>query len=242
MPPHEVYIETHLGRGYVMEKKRPAKLNIGIELNRAVLEETIKIISPGHTAKNGRTAVQPQTAVSADTATNGYVAGDFQFLNIRCEDFLSSYNFTGREFVYLDPPYVLQTRLSQRAIYEFEYTEADHVRLLEIVLGLNCFVGISGYWSKLYADMLQDWRVVTFTAVTRGNSVATEYLWLNYPEPTALHDYRYLGDDYQERWNLTKRKRRWVKRLKAMPPLERKMMLWAMSEAGFDFPVGAYSQ
>ena len=31
MPPHEVYIETHLGGGAVMRNKRPAGSNIGIE-------------------------------------------------------------------------------------------------------------------------------------------------------------------------------------------------------------------
>ncbi|HDH11789.1 MAG TPA: hypothetical protein ENG83_06285, partial [Nitrospirae bacterium] len=33
MPPHEVYIETHLGGGGVMRNKHPAMRNIGIELD-----------------------------------------------------------------------------------------------------------------------------------------------------------------------------------------------------------------
>lgn len=33
MPPHDVYIETHLGGGSIIRKKRPAKRNITIELN-----------------------------------------------------------------------------------------------------------------------------------------------------------------------------------------------------------------
>jgi len=31
MPPHEVYIETHLGGDAVMRNKRPAERNIGLE-------------------------------------------------------------------------------------------------------------------------------------------------------------------------------------------------------------------
>jgi D12 class N6 adenine-specific DNA methyltransferase len=37
MPPHEVYIEPFLGGGAVMRMKRPARLNIGIDLNAAVI-------------------------------------------------------------------------------------------------------------------------------------------------------------------------------------------------------------
>jgi DNA adenine methylase len=38
MPPHEVYIETHLGGGAVMRNKRPARSNIGIEIDSEVVE------------------------------------------------------------------------------------------------------------------------------------------------------------------------------------------------------------
>ena len=33
MPPHDTYIETHLGGGAIMKRKAPAQRNIGIELN-----------------------------------------------------------------------------------------------------------------------------------------------------------------------------------------------------------------
>jgi DNA adenine methylase len=35
MPRHEVYVEPFLGGGAVMAAKRPACLNIGVDLNRA---------------------------------------------------------------------------------------------------------------------------------------------------------------------------------------------------------------
>ena len=37
MPPHEVYIESHLGGGAIMRYKREAKRNIGIEIDPAVI-------------------------------------------------------------------------------------------------------------------------------------------------------------------------------------------------------------
>ncbi len=39
MPPHDVYIETHLGGGSIIRKKRPAKRNIAIELNPDVIKK-----------------------------------------------------------------------------------------------------------------------------------------------------------------------------------------------------------
>ena len=39
MPPHDIYIESHLGGGAIMQRKPPALRNIGIDLNRRALEK-----------------------------------------------------------------------------------------------------------------------------------------------------------------------------------------------------------
>ena len=39
MPPHETYIETHLGGGAIMKRKPPALHNIGIDIDPQALEE-----------------------------------------------------------------------------------------------------------------------------------------------------------------------------------------------------------
>ena len=59
--------------------------------------------------------------------------------------------------------------------------------------------------------------------------MATEWIWMNYPPPVELHDYRYLGDNFRERERIKKRTKRWVARLKKMPVLERKAFLSAIS-------------
>jgi DNA adenine methylase len=38
MPPHDTYIETHLGGGAIMQRKPPARRNIGIDLDARALE------------------------------------------------------------------------------------------------------------------------------------------------------------------------------------------------------------
>lgn len=37
MPPHEVYIETHLGGGSIIRNKLPARQNIGIEIDPTLI-------------------------------------------------------------------------------------------------------------------------------------------------------------------------------------------------------------
>ncbi len=39
MPPHETFIETHLGGGAIMQRKPPALRNIGIDLDQRALEK-----------------------------------------------------------------------------------------------------------------------------------------------------------------------------------------------------------
>lgn len=38
MPPHDVYIETHLGGGNILERKKPARSNIAIDIDGAVCD------------------------------------------------------------------------------------------------------------------------------------------------------------------------------------------------------------
>lgn len=87
-------------------------------------------------------------------------------------------------------------------------------------------VMISGYASALYAHELTDWRLVTFQAATRGRP-ALEHLWCNFPEPAALHDYRFLGEDFRERERITRKARRWQAKLAKLDRLERQAVLSA---------------
>jgi hypothetical protein len=55
--------------------------------------------------------------------------------------------------------------------------------------------------------------------------------WYNYPEPIALHDYGFLGEDNRDRERIKRKKQRWVNRLHTMPVLEHRALLAAISEA-----------
>ncbi|MEE8206898.1 MAG: DNA adenine methylase [Nitrospinaceae bacterium] len=197
IPPHDIYIEPYLGSGAILRRKRPAPIaNIGID--------------------------RSPKAIAA--------FGDASGFRINCGsalDFLKHFKFTGREFVYCDPPYVRSTRRSTKDIYEFEMTDDDHIELLGVLKTLPCMVMISGYPGEegdLYDYHLSDWRHELFWTRTRGGD-AIECIWMNYPEPTALHDYSFLGVNFRQRERIKRKAKRWANRLAALPPLERLAIL-----------------
>lgn len=141
---------------------------------------------------------------------------------------LAAQTFSADTLIYCDPPYLHETRTNKNQ-YLFEMTDDHHSRLLDILLKLPCMVMLSGYKSDLYTQALP-WRVVTFQAMTRSGKQHTEYLWCNFPEPTKLHDYRYIGSNYRERERIKRKITRWKNRLASMPAQERACLMAAIVE------------
>lgn len=201
IPPHHTYIEPFLGGGAIMRHKRPATRSIGIDIDPAAI-----------------------AAFDGASRNVQLVCGD-------ALAFLRSYPWTGGEFVYADPPYLMEVPSSQRAIYEHEFASTEqHIQLLELLSTLPAMAAVSGYWSSLYATMLTGWRAISFPAVKRSGAIAEEWLWMNYPEPQELHDYSFLGGNFRERERIQRKIRRWEKRLSTMPRLERLAMMAALQD------------
>ena len=81
-------------------------------------------------------------------------------------------------FMYLDPPYVLNTRNGKQ--YAFEMTDADHAKLLEAICSTRAKVMISGYENILYEEYLAEWKKVTFPSKTAYGAKRVEAIWMNY--------------------------------------------------------------
>lgn len=215
MPPHHTYVEPFLGSGAVMRMKRPAPSTIGIDADAAAVEAF-------------RSTSSPELASGAKVKL---IHGD-------ALEFLRSYPWRGGELVYCDPPYVMSSRRQHRPIYRCELTDEQHHELLRTLVQLPrtgpraVMIMVSGYYSALYARYFDAcaWRHVTFQAQTRGGRSATEYVWLNFPEPLELHDYRYLGRDFRERERIKRKKLRWRKKLEGLPALERYAILSEIEE------------
>lgn len=234
MPPHDVYIEAFLGSGAVMRLKRPARLNIGLDLVESqVLTVAAEISANGLCVETMPTSSSLLAATAGPLRTSG--DGIRYRLMWGCAiAFLElvAPKLTMEALLYCDPPYLLST-LSSAGRYEHMLSDVDHRRLLRVLRKLPCMVMLSGYWSQMYADALPDWNTLQFKSMTRGG-LATETVWYNFPTPVALHDYRYLGVGFRERERIKRKKQRWVNRLGRMPVLERQALLAALETVSPD--------
>lgn len=207
MPPHEIYIESFLGAGAVLRHKRPAARSIGIDLDPAALVRWRGDEVPGLKLMHG----DARTILPGCIATSG-AAGS-------------------RTLVYCDPPYLMSTRRAHRRIYRCEMSQdAEHDALLDVLLSLKCMVMLSGYDSALYSERLAQWRRAEFYTTNRAGTRTLESVWMNYPEPAALHDYQFLGEGFRERARIKKKKDRWRANILKMPLLERQAIFAAVAE------------
>ncbi|KAB2913952.1 MAG: DNA adenine methylase [Bacteroidetes bacterium] len=110
-----------------------------------------------------------------------------QIENLDVFELLEKYN-SPNVFVYLDPPYLAETR-NAKNIYKHEFTEGQHRRLLAIANCSKCRIMISGYHCELYEELLtpKKWTLITKTdRNTNYKSKKTECLWVNYPVSNKL--------------------------------------------------------
>jgi DNA adenine methylase len=80
------------------------------------------------------------------------------------EKILDRYDSNSALF-FVDPPYVISTRVGNKAQYRHELTEDDHGRLLRSIKTLSGGVMISGYDHPLYNDELRTWTRIVFDKV-----------------------------------------------------------------------------
>lgn len=199
-PPHLDFIEAFLGSGAMIRRKRPAPgFNVGLDVDAGIIAK--------HVAACDRR---------------------YDVLHLDALAWLNEFLFPARPrhaqtFVYCDPPYLGLTRYRHSM-----KDEEGHRELLRILTTTTAMVMLSGYASELYDEALAAWRRVTFMAQTRGG-MKEEVVWMNYPEPAALHDYRYLGEDYHDRCRIQRKIKRNIAKLAAMPVLERAAVLDAIS-------------
>lgn len=209
MPPHDTYIETHLGGGAIMLRKPPARHNIGIDKDEEALTNFME--------REGYGQIPNLQLVNRDA------------VDVLEKFFLYPPSAGNRVLLYVDPPYLHETRTSN-ARYRCEYQVADHVRLLTCLKSLPPEIRIilSGYPSQLYEELLPSWRSKEFQAMTRGG-VRTEKIWMNYPEGPA-YSHAFAGKDYNDRHRIKRKAERWRAKYAALPPAERLAIMVALNE------------
>lgn len=198
IPPHHTYVEAFAGGAAVFRHMRRSAWAILVEVDQ---------IQADRLRRNA----------GADVVINGC---GIQWLFSAAPDLGSD------AFVYLDPPYLHETRTSNFR-YRCEIGDLDHAAMIEAAKRLSCSVAISGYPSAMYDALLPDWRRLDYVATTRGGP-RVECLWMNYDAPAALHDYSYLGEDREDRRRIKRKIDRLVNTLSNLPGLERGAILAAL--------------
>lgn len=138
IPPHRTYIECFAGSGTVINNKKPAGVNIAVEIDSCIID------------------IYHSTA--AYTVIN---ANAIDWLNT------NAVNFSANTVIYCDPPYPHSVR-SGKDRYKYEMTDTDHLHLLQLLNTLNAKIIISSYPNDLYNRLLSMWTVKTFQSMTHG--------------------------------------------------------------------------
>lgn len=103
---------------------------------------------------------------------------------------------------YCDPPYVHTSRTEGHdAEYASEMNDDDHRALAARLHRCSGLVALSGYGSKLYDELYNDWHKFTMpvTSTAGGSSDRVECLWTNYPlSAQQLSDSKQIAELAQE--------------------------------------------
>lgn len=170
IPPVGIWVECCAGSAAITKRIRPAKEMYVIEKDQAQAQKLVK-----------------------ELGTHAMVScGDFiELLPLNSmleEDY----------FLFIDPPYLFESRTSKQKLYNHEWTGKDHAIFLSWVVNCPAKVMICHPIHGLYSKMLEGWRQVGYEYMSHAGK-RSDCLWMNYPAPSELHDYSYLGDNRTER-------------------------------------------
>lgn len=203
VPVHDIYIEGFAGSAAIFKLKKKAKINMLFEINPDIITPLLKL--------------------SAASVYNldfiNWLQQSSPFLELAAAINLNV-------VMYLDPPYLINSRKSKSKIYKYELTESHHITLLNELLKLNCYVIINCYPNELYSKMLINWNKIEYNVRCHASTVK-EVLYFNFPESIAKNEYTFLGSNYRERAQIKARVSRSIAKLLKLPPDERN---WILSE------------
>lgn len=100
-------------------------------------------------------------------------------------DSIKKFNYDN-VLMYLDPPYVMESRRDKRGQYKHEMTIDDHAALLQVIKYSKAKIIISGYASALYDEELREWNRIELKSNDAQGKATTEVIWMNYDTPRQM--------------------------------------------------------
>lgn len=154
-------IRTNMARGGV-QKHKPGWRHTGPELSTQCFQKTI-----------GKWNKLPKNILDIAIRLK-----DAEIENRDALELIKKYDRSDC-LVYVDPPYLLQTRTKR--IYNIEMeTEEEHKELLKVLLKFSGYVILSGYDSDLYNEILNGWNKLGFKSFAESGKIRKEILWFNF--------------------------------------------------------------
>jgi DNA adenine methylase len=219
IPPHDLYAELFAGHAGVFRKIRRAAFSILNDINPEVMQRW-----------------ENSTSLKDCLVCQDYRQGNLFnkreakpvviLKNTHYKYIIQKLTTANSAFLYLDPPYLMETRKSTQKLYgAFDWPDIrPHEELLAQIKHIAVNTMISSYGNSLYDSELKAWNKTKFNSTTR-RGVREETIYFNYDPPTILHDFSYLGADYRERERIKRKVVRFEEKIKRLPAMERTAIL-----------------
>jgi DNA adenine methylase len=219
IPKHDVYISAFAGQDSVLQRIRKARRAIAVDLDPAPLNwwslqerDELELYQCDAVAW-----LRHEFRLDKFPKASDAISSDHSGCDAKSSD--------STRFVFIDPPYLAETRTSA-ARYRHEFnSRKEHQRLLDTVLQIPAPVMLCSYPNELYNARLSDWRQMDYFSTVRSGARRLERCWMNYDTPKELHDYTFFGGDKREREKIRRRARNWSEGLARMSPHERRAVL-----------------
>lgn len=102
-------------------------------------------------------------------------------------EIIAAYGSHPENLLYVDPPYLGDTRAGSVGQYRHEMMgEPEHAELLDRLLEADAKVVLSGYANPLYDETLSGWNRREFIATSAMGAPRIEVVWFNYDEEPHL--------------------------------------------------------
>lgn len=205
IPPHKAFYSLFLGNCGIVRKIRPADFTLLNDIDPVVMSAWERLNLSG-------------SMDSVYKLMNDPAVDILRALSI----FHNDVALTGGElpedrFIFLDPPYLKDTRKSQVDTYRFEMSVNDHADLLSQIYSMHDHkIMICHYPCSFYDEHLQGWHVKDYFSMTR-NGLAQDRLYFNYDPPRQLHDYGFIGGSFREREKFNRIRSNMVSKLNRLP-------------------------
>lgn len=148
------------------------------------------------------------------------------------KDLIENFNFTSEDFIFCDPPYLLEKRKSGRSYYKHEFSFPEHVVFLNCIRSLKANILITHPECDLYDSMLKGWFKIPFSYMTRKGWF-NDCVYLNYLHCSVeLVTYKYLGNDRTTRQQIKRKRKNFISKFEKLHFHEQRAIVNDMRKKG----------